>query len=225
MPRVLVTGAGRGLGLEFARQYAAQGWDVIATVRSAASAGDLRAISGSIGIETLDMRDHEALAGLPALLQGAPLDLLIANAGVTRPDGLSTAAHARGWLELFAVNAVAPAMMAEVLLPNVVAARGKMVAITSQMGSIADNGSGGWTAYRASKAALNAAWRSFAIDHAGEPIAIAMLHPGWVRTDMGGRGAPLAIPDSVAALRGVIAGLTAGDKGVFLNQRGETLPW
>jgi NAD(P)-dependent dehydrogenase (short-subunit alcohol dehydrogenase family) len=93
------------------------------------------------------------------------------------------------------------------------------------MGSIADNGSGGWLAYRASKAALNAAWKTLALDMAGDPISIAMLHPGWVKTDMGGRGAPLKAEESVAALRRVIDGLRPGDKGDFLNHKGETLPW
>jgi NAD(P)-dependent dehydrogenase (short-subunit alcohol dehydrogenase family) len=225
MPRILVTGAGRGLGLEFARQYAADGWEVVATVRDAAAADQLRALSGSVRVESLDMRDHEALATFPGRLGGAPLDLLIANAGITRPDGLTTAEEARGWLEVFAVNVVAPTMLAELLFRNVAAARGKLVAITSQMGSIADNGSGGWTAYRASKAALNAAWRSMAVERASEPVSIAMLHPGWVQTDMGGRGAPLSIPDSIAGMRRVIDGLTPSSKGAFLNYRGETLPW
>lgn len=124
-----------------------------------------------------------------------------------------------------AVNCVAPTFLAYGLAPRVIAARGKMIAITSQMGSIADNGSGGWNAYRASKAALNAAWRSMAVEIAREPIAIAMLHPGWVKTDMGGGGAPLAISDSIRALRRVIEGLTPADKGVFLNHQGQALPW
>jgi NAD(P)-dependent dehydrogenase (short-subunit alcohol dehydrogenase family) len=100
-----------------------------------------------------------------------------------------------------------------------------MIAITSQMGSIADNSSGGWLAYRASKAALNAAWKTLAVELEKEPIAIAMLHPGWVKTDMGGGGAPLTSAESVAALRQVIDGLTGRDKGLFLNYKGETLPW
>ena len=120
---------------------------------------------------------------------------------------------------------MAPTLLAQSLLPNVRVARGKLIAITSQMGSIADNGSGGWTAYRAAKAALNAAWKSLAVELGDAPVAVAMLHPGWVKTDMGGSGAPLPIRDSIAALRGVIDRLTPADKGVFLNYRGETLPW
>jgi NAD(P)-dependent dehydrogenase (short-subunit alcohol dehydrogenase family) len=225
MPTLLITGGARGIGLGFVRDYAASGWSVIATVRNEAAAESLRALGGDIRVELLDMRDFAAVAGFAGRLGGAPLDLFIANAGITRPEGLTTAGEAEGWLEVFAVNVVAPSLLAETLAPNVIAARGKMVAITSQMGSIADNNSGGWTAYRASKSALNAAWRSMAVERAHEPIAIAMLHPGWVRTDMGGAGGSLSIPESVASMRRVIDRLSPKDKGVFLNHRGETLPW
>ena len=224
MPRVLITGAGRGIGLEFARQYAAEGWSVVATCRNEAAAEALRALPGEVTVEFLDVRDHRALVSFHERVGPAQLDLFIANAGVTRPDGFS-AEDADGWLEVLDVNCVAPTFLAYNLAPLVIAARGKMIAITSQMGSIADNGSGGWNAYRASKAALNAAWRSMAIEMDSKPLAIAMLHPGWVQTDMGGRGATLLKPDSVTAMRRTIDGLTARDKGVFLNYRGEELPW
>jgi NAD(P)-dependent dehydrogenase (short-subunit alcohol dehydrogenase family) len=128
-------------------------------------------------------------------------------------------------MEVLAVNSVAPTLLASALAPNVIAAKGKMIAITSQMGSIADNGSGGWLAYRASKAALNAAWKTLSVDWASAPVAIAMLHPGWVQTDMGGRAAPLSPAESVTALRHVIDGLSAKDKGLFLNHKGEKLAW
>jgi NAD(P)-dependent dehydrogenase (short-subunit alcohol dehydrogenase family) len=220
MPKVLVTGAGRGLGLEFARQYAEAGWDVIGTVRQEGAE-----VPEGVRIELLDMRDHRAVATFHERLAGEPLDLLIANAGITKPGALRTAEEVEGWMEVMAVNVVAPTLLAQCLLPNVVAGRGKMIAISSQMGSIADNGSGGWGAYRTSKAALNAAWRTMAVDMAGEPISIAMLHPGWVKTDMGGGGAPLEPRDSIAGMRRVIEGLTPANTGAFLDYRGETLPW
>jgi len=223
MPRLLITGAGRGIGLEFARQYAAEGWSVVATVRNEAAARALRDLAGDVSVEFLDMRDHQALVAFGDRAS-EPLDLFIANAGITRPDGFS-AADADGWLEVFDVNTVAPTFLAHHLAPAVAAARGKMIAITSQMGSIADNGSGGWDAYRASKAALNAAWKSMAVELSAQPIAIAMLHPGWVKTDMGGGGATLQPRDSVGGMRRVIAGLGPSDKGLFLNYRGEELPW
>jgi NAD(P)-dependent dehydrogenase (short-subunit alcohol dehydrogenase family) len=223
MPTVLITGAGRGLGLEFARQYAELGWNIIATVRSAPDGEVLRKLGARV--ELLDMRDFAAVAAFGERLGGKPLDLLIANAGMTIPGEMQKAEEAKRFLEVLAVNSVGPTLLASALAPNVIAAKGKMIAITSQMGSIADNSSGGWLAYRASKAALNAAWKTLSVDWASAPIAIAMLHPGWVQTDMGGRAAPLTPAESVEALRRVIDGLGAKDKGLFLNQRGEKMPW
>jgi NAD(P)-dependent dehydrogenase (short-subunit alcohol dehydrogenase family) len=223
MPTVLITGAGRGLGLEFARQYAQAGWNVIATVRKTAAGEALRELG--VRVELLDMRDFAAIAAFGQKLGGEPLDLLVANAGMTTHGEMRSSDEAERFLEVLAVNSVAPTLLASMLAPNVIAAKGKMIAITSQMGSIADNSSGGWLAYRASKAALNAAWKTLAVERASAPIAIAMLHPGWVKTDMGGRAAPLSPTESVEALRRVIDGLGARDKGVFLNQRGETFPW
>jgi NAD(P)-dependent dehydrogenase (short-subunit alcohol dehydrogenase family) len=224
MPAVLVTGAGRGIGREFVRQYAEAGWTVIATVRKPEDGEKLRPL-GDVRIELLDMRDFDALAKFGERLGSQPLDLLIANAGGTSPGDMRTAEEAKRFLEVLAVNSVAPTLLASAIAPNVIAAKGKMIAITSQMGSIADNISGDWLAYRASKAALNAAWKTLAVDMAAAPISIAMLHPGWVKTDMGGGGAPLEPHESVAAMRRVIEGLSPRDKGAFLNHRGETLPW
>jgi NAD(P)-dependent dehydrogenase (short-subunit alcohol dehydrogenase family) len=225
MSTLLITGTGRGLGLEFVRQYAAAGWNVIATVRNEAAAATLRSIEGSVRVEMLDMRDFAAIEQFAGQLRDQPLDLLIANAGMTTHGAMRGSEEAERFLEVLAVNSVAPTLLASALAANLVRSEGKLVAITSQMGSIADNQSGGWLAYRASKAALNAAWKTLAVDLAAKPVAIAMLHPGWVKTDMGGGGAPLEPAESVASLKQVIDGLTPGDKGVFLNHRGETLPW
>ena len=221
MPTVLVTGAGRGIGLEFARQYAADGWRVIATVRDSAAAARLSGIPARV--ELLDMADFESLAGFGARI-AEPIDLFIANAGMKGPERIASAGAAAEWQEVHAVNAVAPTLLAEALFPLVLQAAGKMVAISSRMGSIADS-SGGWLSYRASKAALNAAWRALALDLAGRPVTLAMLHPGWVRTDMGGPNAPLEQPESVLAMRAVIGRLTPADSGAFLGHKGETIPW
>jgi NAD(P)-dependent dehydrogenase (short-subunit alcohol dehydrogenase family) len=222
MPRLLITGAGRGIGLELARQYAADGWELIATVRDPAAAAPLQALGGRT--EALDMRDFAAVASFGERLAGAPLDLFIANAGVSGPQRIGNPQLAADWQEVHAVNAVAPTLLAEALLPNVLAAEGKMVAITSRMGSIADS-SGGYIAYRASKAALNAAWRALALDLRGKPVTLAMFHPGWVKTDMGGPNAPLSAAESVAALRRTIARLTPKDSGAFLERDGSLIPW
>lgn len=222
MPTVLITGAGRGIGLELARQYAADGWRVIATVRRESDA--LCRLVGDVTIEQLDMGHFGALEAFPTRLGGAPLDLFIANAGITAAQRIDSAEAAEAWQEVHAVNAVAPTLLAQALLPNVVAAGGKLAAITSQMGSIADS-SGDYVGYRASKAALNAAWRALALDHRQAPVAFVLLHPGWAQTDMGGPNATLRVEESVRGMRRVIDELSARRSGAFLDYRGRPLPW
>jgi NAD(P)-dependent dehydrogenase (short-subunit alcohol dehydrogenase family) len=222
MPRVLVTGAGRGIGLELARQYAADGWEVIATVREPAKADELAALG--VRVEALDMRDFAALAAFPQRLGGGPLDLLIANAGISEAKWVRSREDAEAWQEVHAVNSVAPTLLAEALLPLVEAAGGRMAAISSRMGSIADS-SGGYVGYRASKAALNAAWRALALGWRERPVTLLLLHPGWVQTDMGGPQAPLPADESVAGMRRVIAGLPRSQSGAFLDYRGDPVPW
>jgi NAD(P)-dependent dehydrogenase (short-subunit alcohol dehydrogenase family) len=223
MPRLFLTGGNRGLGLEFARQYAAEGWEVIVAVRDPASADELRETGARV--ERLDVADLDAVAGAGALLDGAPLDLLIANAGIYGPREIRSAADGAGWLEALTVMAVSPVLLAETLMPNLEAAQGKAVAITSRMGSISDNGFGGFIAYRSAKAAVNAAWTSLAIDRRDSGVAFALLHPGWVQTRMGGANAPVAPQDSIAGMRRVIAGLAPSGRAPFFDYRGETVPW
>jgi NAD(P)-dependent dehydrogenase (short-subunit alcohol dehydrogenase family) len=222
MPRVLVTGAGRGIGLELARQYAAEGWEVIATVRDPVQAEALAALG--VRVEALDMRDFAALAAFPERLGGEPLDLFVANAGISKAKSIRSREDAEDWQDVHAVNSVAPTLLAEILLPLVEAAGGRMAAITSRMGSI-DDSSGGYVAYRASKAALNAAWRALALGWRGRPVTLVLLHPGWVQTDMGGPQAPLAADESVAGMRRVIAALPRSESGAFLDFRGARIPW
>lgn len=217
MPTVLITGANRGIGLEFARQYAADGWSVIATARRPDEAAELHQLGAEI--LPLDAADPAAIDALAARLQARSLDVLIANAGVL-PRGLD----ADEWAHAFATNCIGPTLLARALKPSM-AAGGRMIAITSKMGSIADNGSGGAIAYRSSKAALNAAWRSLSIDWRGDDLALAMLHPGWVQTDMGGPGAAIDPVTSVTGMRKTIDALTPGRTGSFLNYDGQELPW
>jgi NAD(P)-dependent dehydrogenase (short-subunit alcohol dehydrogenase family) len=222
MPRVLVTGAGRGIGLELARQYSADGWEVIATVRRPDQADELASLG--VRVEALDMRDFAALAAFPDRLGGDPLDLFVANAGITKAKSIRSPADAEAWQEVHSVNAVAPTLIAEALLPLVEAAGGRMAAISSRMGSI-DDSSGGYIAYRASKAALNAAWRALALGWRQRPVTLLLLHPGWVQTDMGGAGAPLGAEESVAGMRRVIEALPRSESGTFLDYRGGSIPW
>jgi NAD(P)-dependent dehydrogenase (short-subunit alcohol dehydrogenase family) len=217
MPTVLITGANRGIGLEFARQYAADSWSVVATARRPEAAGELNKLGAEVW--PLDAADPASINALAASLKDRGIDVLIANAGML-PRGVD----AGEWAKAFATNCIGPTLLAKALKPNMVAG-GKMVAITSKMGSIADNDSGGAIAYRSSKAALNAAWRSLSIDWRGDDVTLAMLHPGWVQTDMGGAGAAIAPPTSVTGMRKTIAGLTPNQSGSFLNYDGQELPW
>jgi len=228
MPTVLITGANRGLGREFARQYAKDGWRVIATARAPETATELRALGPAIAVHRLDVADLGAVAAFARALSEETIDVLIANAGISGPRGMRPEAigteEAAAWEAVFRVNAMAPLALAGAFVKAVARSKErKMIAITSRLGSIAANNDGGLYGYRSSKAALNALWRSFAIDH---PAIIAtLLHPGWVRTDMGGSGAPLGAEESVAGMRRVIARLGKADSGRFYDYQGEQIPW
>jgi NAD(P)-dependent dehydrogenase (short-subunit alcohol dehydrogenase family) len=219
MPTVLITGANRGIGLEFARQYSQDGWDVVATVRESSAELD----SLGVRVEQLDMADLESVASFGEGLDG--LDRLIANAGTYGPKEAESAEDALGWLETFEVNAVAPYLLARSVLPLVARSRGKLVAVSTRMGSIEDNDSGGYLAYRTSKTALNSAWRNLAIDTRGKGVIAAVLHPGWVQTRMGGSSAPLPPEKSVAGMRQVIERLGPDDSGEFFSYDGSRIPW
>lgn len=216
MPTLFVTGANRGLGLEFVRQYRAAGWDVIATSREPSS--ELESLGADI--RTLDMGDAAAVSTIRA---GRPVDLLIANAGTYGPRDAEDASGAAEWLETFAVNTIAPYLLAKALLPEVRAAGGKLVAVSTRMGSLADNSSGGFLAYRSSKSALNMAWRTLAL--ANPDLVCAVLHPGWVQTRMGGENAPVTPKESIAGMKHVIEALTTRDSGEFFDFEGQRVPW
>lgn len=220
MPNVLITGANRGIGLEFARQYAADGWNL--TVTSRESSAELEARGATVN--SLDMSDLDAVERFGKSYD-RPLDLLIANAGTWGPMRISSAADAREWRDALAINSIAPVLLAHMLLPRAIEAKGTLIGITSKMGSVDDNGSGGYIAYRSSKSALNSAWRSLAIDNRSKGVIAAVLHPGWVQTRMGGSNAPLTVEQSVSAMRQTIAGLEPNDTGTFLNYDGTPIPW
>jgi len=219
MPTVLITGANRGIGVEFARQYSTDGWDVIATARQ--SSPELDQLK--LRIETLDLSDADAVAAFPLRIDG-PLNLFIANAGTNQPMNTASAGDARDWQVMMMTNAIAPYQLGCALLPKLAEARGKAIAISSGMGSIGDNG-GGWVPYRTSKAALNMAWSSLAMEAKPRGVTCVLLSPGWVKTRMGGAGAEITSEESVGDMRALIDRLTLDDSGRFLRRNGSDLPW
>jgi NAD(P)-dependent dehydrogenase (short-subunit alcohol dehydrogenase family) len=236
MPTVLVTGANRGLGLEFTRQYCDAGWQVIATCRDPAGAAELQALRSQhpgLEIEVLDVGDFATIDALAARLAGRPMDVLLNNAGVfgPKPGAEQDLRQNFGsmdyevWTEVLRVNLMAPMKMAEAFVDHVAAStQKKIVAISSTEGS-SPNAKGGIYAYRTSKAALNMLMQNLAPDLAPRGIVTAAFCPGWIRTRMGGPRAPLEAPPSIAGLRRVIDGLTPENSGKFWLWTGERLPW
>jgi NAD(P)-dependent dehydrogenase (short-subunit alcohol dehydrogenase family) len=239
MATVLVTGAGRGLGLEFVRQYAADGWSVVATAREPAHSAELealtRAAAGRIRVFSLDVADHSAIEALGERLAGTAVDVLINNAGTMGTQsfaGQGLQAQRFGhsdyedWVATFHVNTLAPLKMAEVFVEHVAAsAQKKIVTLSTVIASIGSNNLGGLYAYRSTKAAVNAIMRSMALDLARRGIIAVPLHPGWTATSMGGPNAPLRPQHSVAGMRQVIATLSKEKSGRFWQYDGKELPW
>ncbi len=227
MPSVLITGANRGLGLEFTRQYAADGWRVFAACRDPAGARDLAAVEGDVSAETLDVDDGPQVAALANKLSGQPIDVLINNAGIYGPkDVTRDTVDYDAWGQVFRTNTMSPLAMSAAFAANVAqGGQKKIITLSSIMGSIAENDSSGDFIYRSSKAAVNAVMKSLAGDLKSEGITVAVLHPGWVRTDMGGPDAAIEAPESVTGMRAVIAGLKESDSGRFLNYDGTEIPW
>jgi NAD(P)-dependent dehydrogenase (short-subunit alcohol dehydrogenase family) len=231
MPTVLITGANRGIGLAFARSFIADGWRVHACCRHPDKAQELRSAAESanagVGVHRLDVTDGLKVASLARELMDEPIDVLINNAGVMGPRGASLGkTDYDEWLPVFGVNVLGPMRMAERFVEHVAASERKLIInISSRMGSIADNTSGGSYIYRSSKAALNMVSKSLANDLADRGITVVAFHPGWVRTDMGGRNAAITPTESVEGMRDVISRLTPADSGKFLSFDGRELPW
>jgi NAD(P)-dependent dehydrogenase (short-subunit alcohol dehydrogenase family) len=225
MPTILITGAARGLGLAFAHAYAQDGWRVHACARGGARQ-ELADVAGDVVPHALDVRDRRAIDELVHDLAGEPIDVLMNNAGILVPEDKPIAAVGdREWLDSFHVNAIAPLRIADALTPNVAASRRKlMVFLTSRMGSVSRMAPGGHP-YRMSKAALNSGVRCLALDPERRGITLLLIHPGWVRTDMGTQHADIDIATSVAGVRQLIAEATPEDNGRFLSYDGSELPW
>ena len=231
MKSVLITGANRGIGLEHARRYAERGARVWATARAPDEAAELNALAlahrGRFDVLAYDAADQAAPHQLKERLGETPLDLMFANAGAMGDRRQSFGdVDANAVLSLIQVNALAPLKLAEALADNVAASERKVMAFqTSLMGSIADNGSGGAYAYRLSKVALNMVGRSIANDLRARGVISVLLHPGWVRTRMGGPSGRVSVEDCVAGQQRVLDTLTLGQSGRFFNYDGQELPW
>ncbi len=223
MSTYLVTGASRGIGLEFCRQLRDRGEDVIAVCRASTTAlSDL----GAEVVDGVDVSDPVGVTSMATRLQGRPIDVLINNAGVLRRDRLGAlgSESVDDVLLQFRTNSLGPILVTEALLPNL-AEGSKVGIVTSRMGSVADNTSGGYYGYRMSKAAVNIAGVSLARDLAERKIAVALLHPGYVRTDMTGHEGFCDVDEAVSGMLARIGALTMETTGGFWHANGEALAW
>jgi len=220
----VVTAANRGLGLEFARQLAARGDRVIATARDPETASALGKLD--VRVEALDVADADSVARFASALGDEPIDVLINNAGVGVRSRPLDEVDLEAMSHFFEVNTIGALRVTRALLGGLRAGGDKkIVNITSRMGSIEDNSSGGAYEYRASKAALNMVTKSLALDFGDEGFVCVVLHPGWVQTDMGGASAPIKVEDSISGMLRVIERLDKDFNGDFLDFTGASLPW
>lgn len=224
---ILLTGANRGLGLGLAGAFAADGWSVITAVRTASP--ELEALQEhGLRIEQLDLCDDDQLASLAERLEGRRIDVLVNNAGRMAVQGHQGFGHFDRalWHDLFDINLFTPMRLAELLLPNLEQSdRPRIVNLSSMLGSMELNTHGGLYAYRASKAGVNAISKSMALDLQEQGVIAIALHPGWVRTDMGGQKADLDIDTSVRGMKRVIENLGPDDSGRFFAWDGREMPW
>jgi len=226
---VLITGANRGIGLEFVRQYAGEGFRVIACCRDPFKATVLTTLAassgGKVSVQALDVSDFSQIERLASELKDRAIDLLINNAGFY-PHGSFASTNYDEWQKAFLINTMAPMRMVEAFVEQVAASRlRKIVTLSSKMGSIADNDSGGSYPYRTSKAAVNMVMKNLAIQLKPRGIATCTLHPGWVKTDMGGANAPINVQQSVTGMRAVIQQLSIDNAGRFIAYDGQEIPW
>ncbi|MDO9519334.1 MAG: SDR family oxidoreductase [Pseudohongiella sp.] len=229
MSRYIVTGTNRGIGLEFVKQLLAQGHDVVATARDPEAVPALKALQadGNLRLLPLDISDEGSVAAFVGAMGADPVDVLINNAGVYGPREASLGSlRTADWAEVMLIDLIAPVMLTQALLPALRRGKDKRIAfLSSMMGSIADNSSGGSYIYRSAKAGLNQAVKSMALDLVKEDFVVLPLHPGWVKTDMGGPNAMIDVTTSVTGLLQRIQKTTSADSGRFLNYDGKVIAW
>ncbi|MDB4040568.1 SDR family oxidoreductase [Methylophilaceae bacterium] len=228
MSTVLITGANRGLGYEFVKQYSENGFEVLACCRNINNAKELKELaetSNKIKVYELDVGNVKAIKSLSQQLQNEKIDVLINNAGIYRSSTVGNINYDE-WIESFKVNTIAPYQIVENFLNQIINGDlKKVVSITSKMGSIDDNTSGGSYIYRSSKTALNSMMRSLTHDLKNQGIATLTLHPGWVRTDMGGPGGWIDSFESVQGMIKQIDKLTLDNSGTYLDYAGKSINW
>ncbi|MBX3540101.1 MAG: SDR family oxidoreductase [Chelatococcus sp.] len=223
MATIVITGCDTGLGVEFARQYVAEGHRVHATCLDPHSADETRAIAGDITVSKLDVTDHAAIEAFAESLGGASVDILLNNAGIGRPHPPFGQTDYPNWRRILETNLIGPMKLAECLVENVAASELKTMAfVSSRMGSITLNNSGGSYAYRSSKAGLNMVVKTLAVDLAPRHISVIALHPGWAATEPGGR---VPVAESVAGMRGVLHRAGRHHTGIFQTYHDQPLPW
>ena len=230
MTNVLVTGANRGLGLGFVKNYLGKNVNVVGTTRDLKSSKELMAIKerfpDNLEIFELDLLKESAGDTLANFLGERPIDILINNAGIGSTNQHFQAVSPKPWLEGLKVNLIAPLMVTQSIIDNVKKGVDKKIYfLSSQLGSIGDNTSGGMYIYRSSKTGLNQVVKSLSVDLKPQGITVVSLQPGWVKTDMGGPNAPVSIDESVEGMMQVIDATDISDTGRFLNYDGKELPW
>lgn len=225
MPTALIIGASRGLGLGLAAEYLSRGHDVIGTVRGAGRTGLHDLAQERLTVEQLDINEPGQVSALRGRLDGRAIDVLFVNAGVSNGRRETVAqVSTEDFTRVMVTNALSPMRVVEAL-QDLVPPTGAIAVMSSGLGSVGNNTSGGWEVYRGSKAALNTMMRSFAARHAGDPRSFAVVAPGWVRTDMGGPEAGLDVQTSIA---GVVTALAAhqGEPGLrYLDYQGQAVAW
>jgi NAD(P)-dependent dehydrogenase (short-subunit alcohol dehydrogenase family) len=236
MPSVLITGTSRGLGLEFVRQYAEEGWDIHACARKPSTELlELAKKHASISVHELEVTDHAAVDVLAKKLKDAPIDVLINNAGIYGPSddfqGYKQNLESMDfdlWRKVLETNTLSPYKITQAFLPQIEKGQKKIVVMLStEMASLSEMKEVGLTAtcYQSSKAALNMAGISLAHELKPRGVAVLLLHPGWVKTDLGGASAPVSVQDSIAGLRKVIASSGLRDSASYRDYSGQRLAW
>jgi NAD(P)-dependent dehydrogenase (short-subunit alcohol dehydrogenase family) len=227
MPSVLITGANRGIGYEFARQYSADDWRVIACCREPARALDLQAIKGAVSLIRLDVTDAASVSAAKGEIGSDPIDLLINNEGsIGQRTGKLGHVDYDDWSTTLNINLLGPARVASAFVDNVLAStQKKLVTISTRMSSLTECQAIDFLAYRTSKAAVNMMTKLAANELGPQGATVVVFHPGWVQTEIGGPRAPTPAAESVKALRAAFAKLTPADNGRFINFDGSPIPW